>query len=210
MTRAHTILIMRIPPVVPDLPRKSRTPVMFSSVFVVIDWMVRWIYQIRWSYPAPEKRLTSECWFLDKKFHIMQKYEKLEKIGEGIVAIVWPLCIYGSWSIVLQYPLRGKIFYFFNSLFLTFFRYLWNRFQSETQRNARDSSTEKSKTRRRWWGEYLNIKWLEFVNNSSRGEPPATKSSEYQTTSYSVYIYELHVIVPWKQKKFQLPFAKQT
>lgn len=118
--------------------------------------------------------------------------------------------IYGSWSIVLQYPLRGKIFYFFNSLFLTFFRYLWNRFQSETQRNARDSSTEKSKTRRRWWGEYLNIKWLEFVNNSSRGEPPATKSSEYQTTSYSVYIYELHVIVPWKQKKFQLPFAKQT
>lgn len=76
----------------------------------------------------------------------MQKYEKLEKIGEGITT---KLCVFmhGFWVSFYNIHCAGK--FFFISLFLTIYRNLWNRFQSKAQGNARDSSAETSETRRR-------------------------------------------------------------
>jgi len=81
----------------------------------------------------------------------MQKYEKLEKIGEGM-ARPSPAFVHecrvsiGLLNFNFDSVMRGK--FFFTSLSSTIRRYLWNRFQSKTQRNARDSSAETSTTRR--------------------------------------------------------------
>ena len=77
----------------------------------------------------------------------MQKYEKLEKIGEGMtrtfpafVSFVHECRVFSIDSVT-----RGKFFFYF---IVVNDRYLWDRFQSKTQRNARDSGAEKSTTRR--------------------------------------------------------------
>lgn len=89
----------------------------------------------------------------------MQKYEKLEKIGEGIPSTFTAFC---AWIHLecrfTKFPfaisLRGKCIQF---IVITFCRYLWNRFQSKTQRNARDSGAEASKAWRRRWGKLFRM-----------------------------------------------------
>lgn len=74
----------------------------------------------------------------------MQKYEKLEKIGEGMVR-TFPAFVHECRVLILiDSVMRGN--FFFTSLSQTIRRYLWDRFQSKTQRNARDSSAETSTT----------------------------------------------------------------
>ena len=58
------------------------------------------------------------------------------------------------YKISFAISLRGKCIQF---IVITFCRYLWNRFQSKTQRNARDSGAEASKAWRRRWGKLFRM-----------------------------------------------------
>lgn len=70
----------------------------------------------------------------------MQKYEKLEKIGEGL------------WYEIMQISIQisGKLVNFKFSLYLidNHFRYLWHRFQGKKSRHIGNSGIE---TRSSWW-----------------------------------------------------------
>lgn len=127
-------------------------------MFCCHRWIGRWIHRIdlaNWTLKHP--RQSSECWLLKRRYRIMQKYEKLEKIGEGMVR-TFPAFVHECRVLILiDSVMRGN--FFFTSLSQTIRRYLWDRFQSKTQRNARDSSAETSTTWRGWWGKY----YLEYL-----------------------------------------------
>lgn len=63
------------------------------------------------------------------------------------------------YKISFAISLRGKCIHF---IVITFCRYLWNRFQSKTQRNARDSGAEASKAWRRRWGKLFRMSKIVF------------------------------------------------
>ena len=81
-------------------------------MFCCHRWIGRWIHRIvlaNWALKHP--RQSSECWLLKRRYRSMQKYEKLEKIGEGICR-TFPVFVHECRVSVNRFrPLRGKFFF---------------------------------------------------------------------------------------------------
>lgn len=83
-------------------------------MFCCHRWIGRWIHRIVLANWAPKNpRQSSECWLLKRRHRIMQKYEKLEKIGEGMAWTFPALCMNAEHRFTefnFDSVMRGKIF----------------------------------------------------------------------------------------------------
>lgn len=80
-------------------------------MFCCHRWIGRWIHRIvlaNWTLKHP--RQSSECWLLKRRYRIMQKYEKLEKIGEGMTRTFLAF-VHECWVFSIDSVTRGKFFF---------------------------------------------------------------------------------------------------